>query len=413
MQADTLERTEKGPRGPLVLLRDASRRDQERTDRRRDGGRLVARVGVERGASRASRRGGFTLLELMVTMSLAAMLLGLGASMFMSLGKRSADQQAFAGVAQLLVRARNASNRFPATIVADPSQGQILAYTDEVLQELHFDRRPPGPGQTAADVVDPVTIRGCTLAGGVLEDTAGRVGGAAKLAGGSIDCGNSAIYDVDQGISVEAWIKPSSDTLKCDVVSRGRVFRVTVDSSARGVAHVGVKLSLRAPDGRQEPYEKNVEIPRIRANEWVGIRAAFDRREVSIATNSGYGWATRFVNAFDKDEDRARTLALDPSANLIVGAGLSGWIDDVRIGGIRGAEPVRLPEGMSVLPGRPIRFVGGRLDGTLHPAPEAIVLRSPGLTTRYVVGTDGLLLLVEDIPDPVAADAQSVDGQKR
>ncbi len=356
----------------------------------------------------AGRTSGFTMMELMVTMVIMASLLGLGAGMFISLGKKSGEQQAIASVAQIVTRARNASNRFPATIVADPAQGKILAFTDEVLQELHFDPRPIDGGQS----VTSMGIQGldCTIAGR-LEPTSGRVGGAARIDGGGIDCGNYAIYDVKDGISVEAWIKPAQSPA-CDIVSKGQVFRVAISGgSGMSLPRLSIRMKLENPDGRQDLFEKSVALPKIRANEWFGVRASFDRREIVLETNDGFGWITRERVVFEKEEERRRTLAIDQAAPLKIGVGLAGWVDDIRIGGIRAAEPVEVPPGMSVLQGNTIRFVGGRLDTTMHSGVENLVIRAPGRTMRFVIGQDGTVLDVietEALPTDPAPKAQRV-----
>jgi len=88
------------------------------------------------------RADGFTLMELMVTMAIAASLMGLGAGLFVSMGRRTAADNALAGISSMVVNVRNASSRFPAMIAVDPVAQTVQGLAQEVRQELHFDPRP-------------------------------------------------------------------------------------------------------------------------------------------------------------------------------------------------------------------------------------------------------------------------------
>ena len=95
--------------------------------------------------SRHPGQTGFTLMELMVTMAIAATLMGLGASVFLSMGRKTAADTALANVSDRIVNVRNTSSRFPAAILVEPTtserSGTITAMSQEVRQELHFDPR--------------------------------------------------------------------------------------------------------------------------------------------------------------------------------------------------------------------------------------------------------------------------------
>lgn len=344
-------------------------------------------------------RSGFTLMELMVTMGIMAMLLGLGTGIFARMGRRNAESLAMANVNSLVTKARNSSNRYPAVIAVDPANRQVHAYAEGALQELHFEPRP-------VDVGEPVTPLGidgrtCTINGGDLDPRGGRVGGGAKLRGGSIDCGNYAAYAVDQGIGVEVWFKLESLTA-FDIVSRGASFRAQYRPLARGVgARIEFAVTVRSKNGSEERLSRSVEVPAPRLGEWYGVRVSCDRREMIIATDEGRGFVQRDRLAFEKPEEQERVLALANDAPLVVCGGMTGWVDDVRIGGIRSTDPVDLPEGIDVLDRRPIRFVDGKLDPALHTGNESIVFKLLASDRMLAMdfGPSGALLGVRDTAD--------------
>ncbi|MCG3134063.1 MAG: hypothetical protein HMLKMBBP_01349 [Planctomycetes bacterium] len=344
-------------------------------------------------------RAGFTLMELMVTMGIMAMLLGLGTGIFTSMGRRSAQQLAMQNVNALVTKARNSSNRYPAVIAVDPANGMVHAYAEGVLQELHFESRPVEAG----DPVVPMGIDGrtCSISAGEVDPKGGRVGGAARLRGGSIDCSNYAAYNVDQGIGVEVWFKLQA-VASFDIVSRGSSFRAQYRTMSRGAgARIDGQVGVRSKNGSEEKLPIQVEVPPARIGEWYGVRISCDRREMIVATDEGRGFVQRSRLAFEKPEEQERVLAFSEDAPLLICAGMNGWVDDVRVGGIRSTDPVKLPEGIEVLPSRPIRFVDGRLDPVLHTGKESIFLRLTGEDRAYALdyGPNGALLEVRDTAD--------------
>lgn len=345
----------------------------------------------------ARRRAGFSLLELMVTMGLAAMLLGMGAGVYVKMGRQSAATQAMRSVNLLVTQARKSSVRFPATLVCDPAENVIHPYTDEVIQELHFEARPTENG----DIV-PLGIEGrdCTIAGGEVVAHAGRVGGGLRLDAGSLSCGTFAAYDLEDGINAEVWLKPSQAP-KCDLVTKGHVFSVGVASDGVRSGRLQVRIQVQDPSGTQEPVTRTVGIPPVRVNEWLGVRVAYDRTALVTSTSDGHGFVVRDT------WKESRRLATEPDQPLVIGSGFQGTIDDVRIGGIRAAEPLRLPAGVELAgTNPPIRFLDGRLDPAVHSAPARISIAYQGKVSNFEIGQSGMVLRVvetDTVPDAAPA----------
>ena len=101
-------------------------------------------------------------------------------------------------------------------------------------------------------------------------------------------------------------------------------------------------------------------------------------------------------------------LERDPEVNLIVASGFRGWVDDVRFGGVRSAEPVQLPEGFTAQ-GRPIRLSNGRLDPLVHAGPETLTIRTATRAFNFTVGQNGTVLAIEETE---IADGSVPLGQK-
>lgn len=343
------------------------------------------------------------MLELMVTMGLATILIGAGAGVYIKMGRRSAVSQAINSVGQLVIRAKTASNRFPAILAVDEKNQQLHAYTDEVLQELHFEGRPGDDGK----VWVPLGIEGrdCSLVSATWKPDAGRVGGGVELIkGGSIDCGKYPAYDVADGINAEVWINPSEPP-KCDLVSKGRTFLVRLESVGARYSKLSVRLLVQdEATSIQETVKREVQLPQVRLGEWFGVRVSYDKNQLTLATSDGHGFVVR-----DVWREEHRRLAVDPDASLLVGAGFVGLLDDVRIGGVRSAEPLQLPVGVKFVgKNEPIYFAEGRLDASRHQGSATISIQNEGTVSTFEIGPGGQILAVRQSdapPDDAAKDA--------
>jgi prepilin-type N-terminal cleavage/methylation domain-containing protein len=342
-------------------------------------------------------RGGFTLMELMVTMAIAASLLGLGAGLFVSMGKRSASESALANVSSLVVNVRNSSSRFPAMIRVDPEANAIQGMAQEVRQELHFDPRVLEGREIRESGIENTT---CEMGTASIEPNAGRVGGAARLGGGKIDCGNYAAYDVTDGLSVELWIKPDANG-SADLVTKGDAFRLRLEPGNHLSATIGVR-----DDHGVTKVANTVSFPPVRPGQWLGIKATYDCNTLQLFTDNGHGWMPRGT---PKAETRRLTISRD--ANLFVG-GFAGLLDDFRFAGVHATPPVPLPDGVHLVgksPRRPIHFLGGRLDPSIHMGAETIAMDSPGKRTLLQIDRNGMMSVSYGEPGAAAPESKGPD----
>jgi prepilin-type N-terminal cleavage/methylation domain-containing protein len=330
------------------------------------------------------RARGYTLLELMVTMAIAASLMGMGIGVFLTMGKRTASENALASFQAMLVGVRNSSSKYPAMLVVDPGgpdrPGTVQGLVQEIRQELHFDPRAVEgkPESIYANGIDGCT---CDLLGNRPEPTGGRVGGALRLAGGKVDCGTYAPYDVTDGLTVELWMKPTDPVGSADLVTKGDALKLRLEGANRIIGAVTVK-------GEHGPEKVAVAaaIPPVRVDQWTGIRLSYDRTRLSVATDAGLG----FVERGAKDE--TRRLVPAPEASLAVG-GFSGLLDDFRFAGVHSTEPVEMPREVRIVGDKPIvvHFRNGRLDPASHLGAQRIAIEYAGRRTTLEVAVNGML----------------------
>lgn len=333
------------------------------------------------------RRGerGFTLMELLVVLGLAAFLMTMGATLFLGAGQGTAFRQAVSDVTALVSTVRDASSTTPATLVLDPEAGEVSARTARPVQELHFDPIPQEDGDF--DVHNGIGGYDCTFNPANIDPTGGRVGGGLKLGPNeTVDCGNYSPYDVTDGFSVVLYVKPRTRATGT-LVDKGQAFTISLAGPTRLVVRIGVD-SKAGP----EVVERSVTIPAVPAGEWLGIHVSYDRQTLTTATDHGYGPVRR------DHYSETRPLRPDANANLVIGGrSFDGTIDDFTFSAILSNEPIRMPADV-VLLGEPrmIQFVGGRLDEAAHPINETITMQYQTRVNTLVIGRSGL---VQDLID--------------
>jgi hypothetical protein len=332
------------------------------------------------------RAGGYTLMELMITIALAATLLAMGAGVFFGLGKRTAYEQSLSSLAGLVRKAQNTSTHVPSSLVLDPEVGSIVGLTEKTLQELRFEVRTMDDG--TLDWIHGIGGREVEVTGGEVEENAGRVGAGLRLDGGSVDCGDYAAYDVTEGLSLELWIKPDVDSsVASNLIRKGTAFEVNLFASQRGSTRLRVSLGVD-DKGSGETIRREVPLPPLHMGEWWGVKLVYDRSELVISTSDGHGFIER-----DRYPDvEGRPLRPDIEAPLeVCDGGFRGYIDDFRFGGIHSDEPLQLPRGVQLVGKmrRRIVFDNGRLDARTHAGVELIALRHEGRTTVLEIGGNG------------------------
>jgi prepilin-type N-terminal cleavage/methylation domain-containing protein len=339
---------------------------------------------------------GFTIMELLVVMALAAFLMTLGATVFMSGGQGATFNQAVSDVTALVNTARDASSTVPAAMIIDPEKGEVWGQTARRVQALYFEPFPAGDDEQESDGVDvAMGIRGYDVErmDGEIVARGGHVGGGLRLAPGQIvDCGNYAPYDVRDGLFLSVFVQPTR-RLSGAVIEKGSAFSIAFVSGGR----LSVKIQVEDDKGDPEMVERDVKIPETRPGDWVGVSVTYDRQFLTVATDHGFGPVQR-----DRHPE-TRALRIDPDASLVLGGpAFDGVMDDFVFSGVHSTEPIRMPRDVSLLgKARAIRFVGGRLDESAHQGMEAVGIQFKGKVRTLQIGKSGM---VQDIVDSGTAD---------
>lgn len=375
----------------------------------------MSRTDMNRRGPRTPTRatGGYTLMELMVSLTLAAVLLGFGAGALLSLGKKSVYDQALADSAGLVNKVRNASIRFPAAIVLDKQAvardgrviEQLYGRTEQVLQELHFEPREGGDDElTFANGINGLTVD-ATM--GILEPRGGRVGGGLRVSGSPINCEAYPPYDVTDGMYLELWINPER-LGGATLIDKGGAFSVRL-SASNSAARIEAKIGLN-DNGMRDERGVSAQIPPLREGEWVGVYISYDRKALVVSTDHGFGPVER------GRLDETRPLKPDPDAQLQVGIDFMGVLDDFRFGGVTVEDPLTLQQGVGIDgPGKTIFFRGGKLDGRAHPGVETIRLGFEGRVTVLEIGASGTVQRIyedDGSGEPPASQDSAVDDKE-
>ncbi len=361
-------------------------------------------------ARRRTGRGGYTLMELLVTLTLAATLLSLGIGSFQKLGRRTAYQRALGDASGLVNKVRNSSSSFPSALVLDPEMKRedgtvsqaMYGRTEQILQELHFEPRTTSDGEvTFAASVNGLDVD--TSAGELLPH-GGHLGGGLQLRGSPVDCRAYAPYDVTDGMYVTVWVRLDA-ARACVLVSKGDAFNVRLAPRRDGSAAIEARIGVDE-GGLREERRVTANVPRFPVGKWVGVTVGYDRRHLTVSTDDGYGPVER------ASVEETRPLRRAPEAPLLVGQDLMGVIDDFRFGGVTVQDPVYLPGDVAIDgPGRTIHFRDGKLDGRFHPGVEQIRLRSQGNLAVLEIGPGGTVqslreTSVEDAAPPPGSEPQ-------
>ena len=372
--------------------------------------RPAGRRPAERGRA---ARGGFTFLEILVVMAVAAVLLGLGVGFLVNVGKTTLTQQAAAILSESGQRCLNMSaGSKRATLVIRKVRKKETG--DEVLQiqtavqrtvltsnfEIAPDNRPDlewfvyANGPEAAKPVGKVRL-----------EPMGQEGSAALLEGGYVDFGARSAFAMTDGLEVECWIMPQAGArgamtlVKSDGDGRTlwsiRLMRDTGGVEAYRVALKVETLPADAPadtapvgGGRDFATQGAPVLPGV----WNHLRVSYDGHDVGIFVNGVARYQDdrrpKASASAEAAEALGQRLYVPPSgiAHLTLSTPESpflGLVDTLNVAGIfRTDEDVRtLPLDVELmretLPLR-IVFANGRLDPTVHNKDRELRMQGPG-----------------------------------
>lgn len=319
-------------------------------------------------SAQSTRAGGFTLLELMVTLVLMGVVLGAGIGAITSFDP---SRHAARGVVMNTLRqARNEAIAFGAAarVEFDPGASTMRSIGFRVAGTWRFEG-----GDVAGSAGLPATVHGLED-GRVHQD--GFIGDALDLARGAprarveIDLTGDPIHTLRRGFRVSFAVRPEPGGAEGMLLDYGGVLGI---EAVRGGA-IDVRLATSGTDeyGRAREGERiRLLSPAgvLRGGRWAQVELRYDRERVSLHVN-GVAVAERL--------DTRPVWQSD--GRLTIGGGrraFQGRIDDLVLSVVRVEQAVPMPGSTLLTASEPfdVRFdETGQLDAMHHAGPVVIGL---------------------------------------
>jgi prepilin-type N-terminal cleavage/methylation domain-containing protein len=313
-------------------------------------------------SQRSSRA--FTLVELMLVISLMALLLGIGLGIFsrLDLGDRAS-----ASIVENVIRSAHnwaVARQAPARVDIDAQNGTIRAEGLAVIGTWHFEREP---------IEGAFGLDGSMSGGKLIED--GFQGRALSFVGEpershvEIAVQHDPSYDLSRGFALRCALRVESgrggavlkigESVGLDVNERGAVegWILAESKDDQGLAQRGGRVPIETPPRALPP------------SRWCEVEFRYDRRHLEL---------------FIDDTLVARIAETVPvwkiDAPLVISPGnapFQGAIDNLVINAVAGEDETHLPKNVSFAKGTPREIVfapGGELDRFVHREPLRVVL---------------------------------------
>ena len=239
--------------------------------------------------SRSLARGAFTIIELLVVISIISVLLGIGTGIYFKFVRTTAlmgEQRAIIAVIQM-ARSSAVEEGGETFVCIDSEQNSIYPFGREKIGVWHFETLAEG-------FTDGALSQGGRVASGdpVLAD--GKVGKAIQLDGTAyLKCKlfrppqwvDIPTYNARDGLAAEAWVAPATGGVaKMNVFAREGWFEMalTWDAAAEMYALSAVIVTHDADDASYMRYSAT-SAPVIRPGEWTHLRMSCHKMSTGVA----------------------------------------------------------------------------------------------------------------------------------
>jgi len=312
---------------------------------------------------RSIRFRGVTLLELMVVMSIIAVLLGIGMAMLTEsrkdMGLRAARATTLGICRFARTGARNA--RAPVILRVDPAGRWLTTVVRRPMAAWHFDDGSlAGAMGHTAEIHEGKIVDDGHVGSGVLF-TAKSASSTKTEKGGWIDGGRVPMMAPDQGLIVEVWYRPVANRTQRVLIRKSGEFGILIDKGGVPAAFVGTEangVDLKAT---------GAAIPESR---WTKLGLMWDGKVLTLSVND-HPLARKAGTAVFAMGDAHVTIGSQEFP-------LDGEVDEVRIDALIEGSRYNLPDGLSIEGPPEIRFdATGALDADLHTGPATLTVKSP------------------------------------
>lgn len=336
---------------------------------------------------------GFTFLEIIIVMAIAAMMLGLGIGFLTNAGRATLAQQAAEIVAEsgrrclnMSAGGRRATLELRTVEVDGDKRLEVQTAVQRTVLTSNFELDP----EWLVNANEPAVAK---TTGAVRLEPAGKAGACAVFAAGAtVEYGARSAFAMTDGVEVEAWVRPEvggRDMALLTADEDGQVvWRVTLLATAGRAAAFDVKFevsevpadAVEATPGPRRTFTSRMGA--VPASQWSHLRVLYDGRDCVLQVNGVD--RTRTERGAPASARRAMRVWVPPSgsARLSTGPTYVGALDTLTVSGIfRSDEDVRrLPYGVTLFrtpaPAR-IVFLNGRLDPLVHKADVEVRLQGP------------------------------------
>ncbi|MBL8857818.1 MAG: prepilin-type N-terminal cleavage/methylation domain-containing protein [Planctomycetes bacterium] len=299
---------------------------------------------------------GFTLVELLIVMSLVAIVLGLGLGVFANLDV--GGRVAVGSVQDVLRAAHNWSvaRSAPARVVIDSRAGTLVAQGHQVVGTWHFE----DDSFRGAFGIDGVRFGGEIVADGY-QGRALSFAGEPPRSHVDFPVHLDPSWDLADGFSIRFALKPADERGGTLMNVGGAVGIETTGDGAIKAFFFAQRTDDETSKGRGGRVTIATQPHVLAPKRWSQVEVLYDRERFAIRVE---GQTAVFVTESAPVARLEGPLVLSPSQNAFPGA-----IDALVVAVVVSDEPVQLPAGVALAADTPRAVVfqaGGGLDRDVH-----------------------------------------------